>query len=247
MKVRYEEMLPHEIVAARQKCPIAYLSIGGVEWHGEHLAVGNDIVKAHALAVRCAEVGGGLAMPPLFWGENRESHLLEINHDAEGKVAEKMGLPRENFQPGYMRRSIHEQDRAYIELLFHMLRQTQSLGFKVMVLIAGHYPLLAHARAAVDWYGLDGRAKAWACTGYELVRDVIPDAGDHAAKWETSLLWALRPELVEMSRLPADQSIPLIGVFGKDPRAEASREFGEKGVALVVERIVAKARELLGG
>ncbi|MCX7864992.1 MAG: MFS transporter, partial [Novosphingobium sp.] len=41
---------------------------------------------------------------------------------------------------------------------------------------------------------LDSRAKALAVTGYELVRDEIPDAGDHAAKWETSLLMALHPE-----------------------------------------------------
>ncbi|MFQ5809598.1 MAG: hypothetical protein ACE5JM_08265 [Armatimonadota bacterium] len=30
-KIKYEEMLPHEIVAARTKCPIAYVGIGGVE------------------------------------------------------------------------------------------------------------------------------------------------------------------------------------------------------------------------
>lgn len=65
-KVRYEEMLPHEIVEARTRVPIAYLSIGGLEWHGEHLAVGNDTLKAHALAVRAAEQGGGLAFPPFY-------------------------------------------------------------------------------------------------------------------------------------------------------------------------------------
>lgn len=244
-KVRYEEMLPHEIVAARTQCPIAYLSIGGVEWHGEHLAVGNDTLKAHALAIQCAERGGGLAFPPLYWGENRELYLMEANHDPEGKIAAKMGLPPENFAPGYMLRSPYGTDRAYIELLLHMFRQVESLGFKVIVALAGHYPLLRHARAAVSWYTLKGKAKAWACTGYELVRDVVPDAGDHAAKWETSLLMALRPDCVDMSRLPTDPNESLIGVGGTDPRGTASLEYGEHGVAIVVERIVAKAKELL--
>ncbi|MHC4592561.1 MAG: hypothetical protein ACYS8L_07705 [Planctomycetota bacterium] len=36
-KVRYEEMLPHEIVARRRKFPAAFIGLGGLEWHGEHL------------------------------------------------------------------------------------------------------------------------------------------------------------------------------------------------------------------
>jgi hypothetical protein len=86
-RVRYEEMLPHEIAEARTRRPVAYLPIGTLEWHGEHLCVGNDAVKAQALAVRLAEEGGGLAFPALFWGENRESNLMESDHDPEGKIA----------------------------------------------------------------------------------------------------------------------------------------------------------------
>ena len=54
-KVRYEEMLPHEAVEARMKCPVAYLPIGGIEWHGEHNCLGLDTVKIHAIAMKCAE------------------------------------------------------------------------------------------------------------------------------------------------------------------------------------------------
>jgi creatinine amidohydrolase len=199
-KVRYEEMLPHEVVEAREKCPVAYIPIGGIEWHGEHNCLGLDTVKAHALAMRCAEVGGGVAMPALFWGENRESHLMEANGDPNGKIAEK---------------------------------------------IAGHYPLLRHARAACDWYSLDGKSQAWAVTGYELVRDQIPDAGDHAAGWETSLMMALRPELVDLGRLPEDRSLRAIGTGGaRDPR-DASVEYGRQGVDAVVTAIVEGVRQRL--
>jgi len=155
-KVRYNEMLPHEIVATREKCPIAYVGLGGVEWHGEHLAVGNDTLKADMLAVRCAEQAGGLAFPPLYWGEPRESHLMETNAPDHEQIAEKMHLPAENFAPGYMGYTLHQADCFYIELLVHTLRQMESLGFKVMVLIAGHYPLLHHAR-------LQSSGIVWAC------------------------------------------------------------------------------------
>lgn len=245
-KVRYEEMLPHEVVAARQKMPVAYLPIGGIEWHGEHNCLGLDTVKIHAVAMRCAEKIGGLAFPALFYGEPRESYLMEANHDAEGRICEKMGLPPGNFDPGYMDERRQEADTAYVRLLLHILGELKSLGFKVIVVMAGHYPLLNHARAAVELFNLGGRgaATAWACTGYELIRDEVPHAGDHAAAWETSLMMALRPELVDMSRLPDDREEKLIGVGGRDPREFASEEYGEQGVSAIVERIGEKVAEL---
>ncbi|HUT74214.1 MAG TPA: creatininase family protein [Armatimonadota bacterium] len=245
-KVRYEEMLPHEIVEARSACPVVYVALGGVEWHGEHNCVGLDTVKIHALAMKCAQAHGGLVMPPLFFGEPRESHLMETLKHYHGPLLEKMVLPAENFAPGYMFASILEEHERYVRLLVHVLFQMQSLGFRAIVLMAGHYPLLKHARAAVELYSLDGESRAWACTGYELVRDEIPDAGDHAAAWETSLMLALRPDLVDLSRLPAgDDPKDLIGVVGRDPRKFASAEYGRQGVEAIVRRVGEKVRELL--
>jgi creatinine amidohydrolase/Fe(II)-dependent formamide hydrolase-like protein len=157
-----------------------------------------------------------------------------------------MGLPPENFAPGYMRTSNADEDERYVRLLVHVLFQMQSLGFRAIILMAGHYPLLHHARAAVEIYSLQGRSRTWACTGYELVRDEIPEAGDHAAAWETSLMLALRPDLVDMSRLPAEGGPEvLIGIGGRDPRQHASTEFGQRGVAAIVARVKNKVAEML--
>ena len=101
-KVRYEEMLPHEVVAARNANPIAYLPIGTVEWHGLQNALGLDTLKARSLCERAAAQGGGLVMPPLWWGEHREIQLLEANPTSRPKVAEIMEWPTENFTFGYM-------------------------------------------------------------------------------------------------------------------------------------------------
>jgi creatinine amidohydrolase len=245
-KVRYEEMLPHEIVEARNACSVAYVPLGGVEWHGEHNCVGLDTVKIHALAMRCAEAHGGLVMPALFFGEPRETHLMEANHDNDGLIAQKMDLAHENFAAGYMHTSRLDEDERYVRLLVHVLFQMQSLGFRVVVLMAGHYPLLRHARAAVEMYDLQGSSRAWACTGFELVRDEIPEAGDHAAAWETSLMMELRPDLVDLNRLPSgDDPQALVGVHGRDPRKFAMKEFGRQGVDAVVRRVGEKVKELL--
>jgi creatinine amidohydrolase/Fe(II)-dependent formamide hydrolase-like protein len=69
--------------------------------------------------------------------------------------------------------------------------------------------------------------------------------GDHAAKWETSYLWYLRPDCVDTSVYLGREDEPLVGVVGSDPRREASVEIGRKGCDLIVEGMVRKAQELL--
>lgn len=247
-EVRYEWLRPGQIVEARRECPVAYVPIGTIEWHGVHNPVGLDTLKIHALCIRCAQQGGGLVFPPLFYGENREEALMEFNYARAKEIAEAMTLPTENFAPGYMKRSPAAQNSAYHELLLHILREVQSLGFKVIVLAAGHYPLIDHARAAACVFNQEQRqnphaAIPWVFTGYELVRDQIPDAGDHAGKWETSLMMAFNPESVDLSPLPKDRQTPLLGA--SQNAFDASREYGERGIAAVVERVVAEVKKRL--
>jgi len=59
-KVRYEELLPHEMEEIMKDKPIAYLPFGTLEWHGLHLALGNDAVKACELCLRVAQRAGAL-------------------------------------------------------------------------------------------------------------------------------------------------------------------------------------------
>ena len=68
MKVQYEEMLPHEFEAALAAFPVAYVPVGSLEWHGRHLALGNDALKAHGILVRTAQKYGGVVLPPTYWG-----------------------------------------------------------------------------------------------------------------------------------------------------------------------------------
>ena len=67
-KVRFEEMLPHEMEAAVAAFPVAYVPFGSLEWHGKHLPLGNDTLKAHLLLCQVAERYGGVVVPPTYWG-----------------------------------------------------------------------------------------------------------------------------------------------------------------------------------
>jgi len=158
-EVKYERLRPEQIAVKRLAFPVAYLPIGTIEWHGEHNPVGLDTLKIHELLVRCAQNIGGLVFPPLYYGENREQGLMEANAADREKIANKMQLPGENFDPGYMIEPVSIQNRNYQNLLIHIFHEIKSLGFKVLIIGAGHYPLLVSCianRVKFDWSGLDG-------------------------------------------------------------------------------------------
>lgn len=251
-EVRYERLRPEQIRERREACPALYIPLGTVEWHGVHNPVGLDTLKAHALAVRCAQKGGGLVFPALWYAEDRSDTLMDSLPHCREEIADVYRISHERMQPGYMPRPAYEQNRAYVDLLVHMLTQGWSLGFRVITLVAGHYPLLDYTRAACCLFNQiniktrheseDAWAVPWTFTEYELVQDRWPEAGDHAAYWETSLLLALEdPELVDLSRLPADKTEPILGVGGAPPQ-EADAEFGREAVELIVERATEQVR-----
>ena len=119
--------------------------MGTIEWHGHHNPLELDALKAHALCVRAAEQCGGVAMPPLWYGEHREIQLLEVNDQPQ--VAREMRWPSEDFDRGYMGgRTVMEQANDYNDLLYHVLHQLQSLQFHAAIVICGHYPLQDYVR-----------------------------------------------------------------------------------------------------
>jgi len=245
--VQYERLRPHQIAARRRAFPVAFLPIGTIEWHGVHNPVGLDTLKIHALLCDCAKQMGGLVFPPLYYGENREQALMEATAADRAQIAAEMGLPVENFAPGYMVEGVASQNRNYQNLLVHILHQIKSLGFKVTVIGAGHYPLLDHARAAAALFHQEqSRPKmvVWSMTGYELVSEQFKPCGDHAGKWETSLLMHLAPGMQDISLLPDDRSAKLIGASANGVQ-ESSAEFGRQATEAIVKAMRKRVEELM--
>jgi creatinine amidohydrolase len=245
--VRYERLRPAQIAARRRDCPVAYLPIGTIEWHGVHNPVGLDTLKIHALLEECALGIGGLVFPPLYYGENREQALMESNPATREGIAEGMELPPENFEPGYMREPIPDQNDRYQRLLLHIFHEIRSLGFRVLVVGAGHYPLLDHARSAAALFHQEqGRPRmlTWAMTGYELVRGQFEPCGDHAGKWETSLLMHLDPGMQDLSLLPEDRDTPPVGASNNGVQ-DASADFGRQATEAIAAAVRERVTDLL--
>ncbi len=250
-EVRYHMLRPPQIMKRRTACPVAYVPIGTLEWHGLHAPVGTDTLQAEGLAGLCAQKGGGLVFPPLYYGECRIDGLVDAVRADHREIAGKMGLSPDNFLPERQPFTRVEQALNYHKLLLHILAELETLGFEVGVFVAGHYPLLDHAYAAVlqfNQYERETRWQqkmlAWAFMDYLLVRDKYECAGDHAAGWETSHILHLHPETVDISVLPP-KGEKLVGVGGKMPPQDATAEFGRETLEAAAEIAVQEVKHRL--
>lgn len=241
-------MRPHQLKARMAECPVAYIPLGVLEWHGEHSPFGADTLQAEGIARACAE-HGGVVYPPLYYGlfQGRMETIPSLQTD----ILAYMGWDKARFDITRMLDSQHGERENYVRLLVHMLQEAEAFGFKVAVFVCGHYPLIDMARAAVLLF-MDARKftgpdsmVAWAFADYMLVRDRYPKAGDHAGVWETSHLMHLHPETVDLS-LVKEKEEDLIGVMVTDRSPAASTaQFGKEIIDYAVEKALVEVKNRL--
>lgn len=252
-EVRYHMLRPGQIVSRRKKCSVVYIPIGNLEWHGVHNPVGADTLQAEGIAILCAQKGGGLVFPPLYYGESRLEALMEANSADRELIAREMELSPQNFTAERQPFSSTEQVLNYNKLLLHILAEAESLGFEIGVLVAGHYPLIDHARAAVLQFNQREHSRyhgmlAWAFVDYLIAREHCNQfggsAGDHAGGWETSHLMFLHPKTVDLNLLPP-KGDKLIGAGGRISPQDSTAEFGHQTIESVVEIVVHEVKHRL--
>lgn len=246
--VEYQMLRPRELVKRREQVPVAYFGIGILEWHGLHNPLGLDGVKANGIACHLARTLGGVVMPTQFWGDNR-NEVAELAFDPAINpwlpagipdqtfaIADLMHLDKKDFETDAERSVKSGGWRLWKELMLQSMFEIETLGFKKIVLIPGHYPLFGPLRQVITTYTeRQGKCSVLMLTDHMFSEK--GDSGDHAAMFETSLMMALYPDRVNISQLGEDMDELPIGVAGKDPRSFASREMGleilEKFVSIV--------------
>ena len=78
-EVQMQFMRPGQLEAAGRKFPAVYVPFGLIEWHGRHLPLGNDAIKAHGILVKCAEKFGGVVYPPVYFHAGfQQEHLVPV-------------------------------------------------------------------------------------------------------------------------------------------------------------------------
>ena len=233
-EVRWERMFPDQLEAAFDACPLVYFAYGLCEPHGPQNAVGLDAIKAHEICCRAAQTHGGIVAPPDYW------HIHEIGLYASW-AEENVGDARPwlTAVPPW----IHFKNVCY------HVRAADALGFHAAIFVTGHYgpnwedlkTLLAILQPHVSMrlYGLpDFEANS---PGFD--RDGL-SSGDHAGKVETSLLWAVAPTCVDVSRFPSEDDPGPHFAMGNDAK-QSNRLVGERMVADEVRWLGRKSATLL--
>ena len=199
--VRFELMRPDEILAAKQEKSIAYLPIGPLEWHGPAMPFGTDPLAAQEITREAARRFGGVVLPTLFCGTERERtpELLEAKgfSDVDQYIV-GMDVPANTVKSLYTKEDMFSMMvREYIRLLVEQ-------GYQLIVLVNGH-------GATGQMYQLNRLAVEYSNESSSRVMVSFPlthaDPGDqdfgHATRFETSLQMYLNPQSVDLDRLPS--------------------------------------------
>jgi creatinine amidohydrolase len=241
-KVLYEELTPPEFSARLANCPVAYLPLGTIEWHSNHLPLGSDGLQSQEFFKRLATEAGGIVLPMLFIGPDGYDTLIG-GKEYYGMDCGKVFSSQCTYEIQQLTGSAYWVPDSTFDIMMNgIMKQLSRAGFKIVV-AHGHGPSTGyigkHTREFKDRYNLTV-LNCWGNDSADLCLQC-----DHAGANETSIMMYVRPGLVEMRNLPQDTTIWPLGMLGNDPRTHASRKYGKAIVDFEIHKMAAVIREEL--
>ena len=233
-RVMYEELTPREFIERLKQAPIAYLPLGTLEWHGEHLPLGADGLQSQGFFCELAREVGGVVLPMLFLGPDFKTRI---------KGKEYYGMDYYGFRgdlamnhPEILTGSAYWIDKKLFRDLIEAILGL--LGRQEFRIVVGH----GHGPSIEEFERLTPELEEkYGLKLFSVRREDESDGfgiqTDHAAANETSLMMTLRPELVHLENLSLDLEEKPKAVSGKDPRTHSSSEKGRQAVSIQVERM----------
>ncbi|MBC7736519.1 MAG: creatininase [Candidatus Saccharibacteria bacterium] len=176
-----------------------FLPLGATEQHGRHMALNVDVILPTAIAARAGAKVGGLVLPTVAYG-NR----------SQPKTG---GGPR---FPGTLNLTANTFSLIVRDVICDLYRQK----VRKIVTVNGHYenigPTIEGIELALDVLGRDRTAELtilridhWDMVRPETLTRIFPNGYpgielEHASVIETSMMMALRPELVDLNKATHD-------------------------------------------
>lgn len=231
---------------------VVLLPVGATEQHGRHMPLNVDVVLPTAIAERVARNLDGLVAPTIAYGNRSQPR--------------SGGGP--TF-PGTVNIAAHTLTLLIRDVILDLFRQ----NVRRLIVLNGHYenisPTVEAIELALDAIGRDRarqtrliilRVDHWELVRPETIARIFPDGFpgielEHASVIETSMMLALRPDLVDLSaalhdgparfkpydRYPvAPEEVPPSGVLSLTQGS--SPEKGEWLIGDIVDRLTQFAR-----
>src|SRR5260370_1105262 len=246
--MRYEVLLPHQLRAPIEEGWRVVLPLGVLEYHGEHMAVGMDTLAVIGILVVLESEMNLVILPPFYYGAAsyaveppENSGTLHVDGEALLPFAKAMfqGLLRIGFRNIHV--VIHHQTENFAagmptdlafkfaarQAIFAFLENERGEGWWGAEGMADYYARQSAGEDPFNWIKAHPLMTPEAMEGYPF---------DHAGQGETSLLMALYPEGVDLSKTSSDKW------YARSAK-DASVELGVRGR----ERILARLRKAVAG
>jgi creatinine amidohydrolase len=213
-------MYGREVTHIIRDFPVAYLPVGCLERHGDHLPMGLDLLKAHEICCLTAEKIGGIVFPPHYY-----SGIHQMSDKEKMKYTGEWG-------------NIYTDDSTKTSLL-DIIDQIALTGIKVLILYSGHYP--ESQRKMLQEIAGEFMTKN-TITVVPFYEAMLVQ-GDHAGISETSFMLYLHHHLVRISQI---SKINYQEHNWQDWNApeKATAEKGKTDTARVIEFLRNKIQEL---
>jgi len=196
--VEAQFLRPGEIIAIRNRRPNAFLPVGPLEWHGPHLPLGVDPVRAELAAKWLCRRIGGVVLPTLYVGTERERPAAMLKSIGFQPTDYVVGM---DF-PAVTLKSLYFREEVFAVVLREQVRLViEEWKFRNVIIVNGH--------GAENHLNVIGRLqREFNETTAGRVLWVMPmfnfpnGAWSHAALEETETLMAYYPETIDLGALP---------------------------------------------
>jgi len=204
---------------------IAYLPVGTVEWHGNHLSLETDAIIAEKVCEMVVKEIPGYVLPSIYLGTDKEENDLR---GMERHIGKKLEGEVYFLDPGLL-----------LETLNSVAQNLQK--FEKVFIITGH----AGTRQIEVLEKVDKQNKKVVFIDPYKELDMMVR---HADETETSLLWAAKPtEEARGKAIKIDSSKDdFFKWLGYDAREKASLEKGQEILDSVVKSVIKRIKENLG-
>ena len=229
-----EYMTWSEVAEILKRTKTVLVPCGSTEEHGYHMPLGTDTLIAYEAAKLVSERCGVPVTFPIGYGFSRSTAPFP------GTLAIRFDTLR--------------------LLIEDVCRSLYTHGFRNIIILPGHLGrahivgLELAAYELVKAYSDVNVAVVDVAKIYkELVGDVVEDRSDmHAGEVETSIILAIRPELVKMDKAVCEHPSVPFGRIARDPRrylksgvmGDATKASAEKGMK-ILEAVIKETVELI--
>ncbi|MFH0910791.1 MAG: creatininase family protein [Planctomycetota bacterium] len=264
---RVQYMLPHQLREEMKKLSLVFLPLGPLEWHGPQLALGCDPVIATEIALAAADKVGGVVLPTLFMGTERERppFMLDSLGFRRGDYVIGMDFPNAKGKYG----SYYCREEVFAIALRSHLELCVAHGYRYIYIMNGHGGVnhLAVINRLVTEYNHEVKGVKVA-SSTDAPRPPIDAGTAHAGIHETSMLLHFDKSLADLAQLPSLKKAPRLkysnfsivddgGFTGKpgkghalppheDPRVRATAKYGARLEEQSIKSIAQHVRTVFG-